>query len=216
MSGEAERLVRPIVTRRLVLRRPELGDAAPITRALRPFAMSRWLGVVPHPYTARHARSFLDEAATAEASGGDIVRVIVLRDNPRHVVGVVGFRIEANETLLSLGYWVASAYHGRGFAREAAIALIDFGFATRPAEAVVATVLPDNIASQRVLRAAGLTRQHRRVLMWCRAIGRKQSVLDFRLDRFAWARSRQMSRVEAIARYGLSVDTLRQGGGVAS
>jgi RimJ/RimL family protein N-acetyltransferase len=212
---EAERLVRPLQTRRLILRGPALSDASAVTRALQPLAMSRWLGVVPHPYTARHARRFLSEAATGEASGGDICRVIVSRANPNVLIGVIGFRCEG-DTLLSLGYWIAREHHGRGYAREAAKAMIDFGFTTRPVDAVVATVLPDNLPSRRVLKAAGLARQHRRVTMWCRAVGRKQSVLDFRLDRVTWARRRQMSTVEAIARYGLSPDTLRQGGGVAS
>lgn len=215
MSGEAVRLVPPLLTRRLILRRPDLGDAGALTRALAPLHMSRWLGIVPHPYTARHAREFLAQACAVEATGGDIVRTIVRRDNPRRIVGVVGLTREG-DTLLSLGYWIAREEQGRGLAREAALAMVDFGFATRPVVAIVATVMPDNVASRRVLEAAGLVRQHRRLMLWCRALGVKRPVLDYRLERRAWAAKRKMTTVEAIARYGLSTASLRETEPVAS
>ena len=160
-------------------------DAAAITRALEPYAISQWLGVVPHPYVAWHARKFLGTAAIAEGIDGDIPRVITLRANPRILIGLVGLR-QTDPLTLSLGYWIAGPFQGFGVATEAARALIDFAFTERAIETITATVLPDNVASQRVLAAAGLRRQFRRELMYVRGRHRKHWVHTYRLDRHHW------------------------------
>lgn len=153
--------------------------------------MSRWLGVVPHPYTAWHARQFLAQASLAETPGGDIPRVIVLRANPRLLVGLIGLRRIA-DTTASLGYWIAPAHQRRGFAREAAQALLAYAFAGQDIERVTATALPDNVASRRVLEAAGLVRQRRRAMLFVRSWNRKMAVDRFELTRERWqARDRQ-------------------------
>ena len=175
----------PLVTRRLILRQPAIEDAPVVARLLCRRSMSRSLGAVPYPYTPWHARAFLKPAAAAEASGGDMARAIVLRANPRILVGIVGLR-EIDTLTLSIGYWIGEPYQGFGLATEAARAMVAFAFDERKVDTVIATALPENMASHRVLRAVGLKRQMRRQLASVRSQRRKLWVTTFRLERQEW------------------------------
>ncbi len=54
-----------------------------------------------------------------------------------------------------LGYALGKAYWGNGFATEAARALTRFGFESAQLERIIAVVIPENIASWRVLEHIG-------------------------------------------------------------
>ncbi|MCK5921912.1 MAG: GNAT family N-acetyltransferase, partial [Methylococcales bacterium] len=53
------------------------------------------------------------------------------------------------------GYWVAHACWGRGYATEAAAALLEWGFRELALQRVIASTLPGNRPSQAVLRRLG-------------------------------------------------------------
>ena len=55
--------------------------------------------------------------------------------------------------------WVVfSPFQGRGYAREAAVVLVEWLLASGAADAVVAHIHPEHAASEAVARAAGLER----------------------------------------------------------
>src|SRR5438309_9969155 len=56
----------------------------------------------------------------------------------------------------ALGYWLGQPYWGNGYAREAAAAVIDYGFRTLGLETIRAYTDPGNAASQKVLLHCGL------------------------------------------------------------
>lgn len=55
-----------------------------------------------------------------------------------------------------MGYTIARAYWGQGYATEAAEALIDFGFGRMQLVRIEAVCLPDHVASARVLQKVGM------------------------------------------------------------
>ncbi len=57
---------------------------------------------------------------------------------------------------VELGYTISRAYWGQGFATEAVKALIDFGFDKINLVRIEAVVLPENLASVRVLEKSGM------------------------------------------------------------
>lgn len=59
---------------------------------------------------------------------------------------------------LEVGYHVKAAFHGRGYATEAAAACLDYAREHTDAEQLVAIVHPDNRASIRVAEKIGLQR----------------------------------------------------------
>jgi RimJ/RimL family protein N-acetyltransferase len=56
----------------------------------------------------------------------------------------------------ALGYWLGQPYWGKGFAREAVAAIIDYGFETLGYETIRAYTDPSNARSQKVLLHSGL------------------------------------------------------------
>ena len=67
-----------IVTRRLVLRLPAERDIPEIVREIGNWNVACWLGRVPHPYVARHARAWLASMRCARAEGRDMSLVVAL------------------------------------------------------------------------------------------------------------------------------------------
>lgn len=70
--------------------------------------------------------------------------------------GSIGlWRIDRANDLAEIGYTLLPAYWGRGFARRALAAVLDFGFNVLGLHRVEANINPDNQASRRLLERAG-------------------------------------------------------------
>lgn len=72
--------------------------------------------------------------------------------------GRVAVSLTGTTQVWSLGFWIHPAHQGRGFAREAAQALVDFAFDHLDARKIVAGHATWNAASARVLEAVGMQR----------------------------------------------------------
>jgi len=83
-------------------------------------------------------------------------RLVVERQTGQ-VVGGVGLKGPPTDGRVELGYGIVESRRGRGYATEAARALVEVALALRGVTEVVADVDPANRASVRVLEKAGLT-----------------------------------------------------------
>ncbi|MCB9992258.1 MAG: GNAT family N-acetyltransferase [Hyphomicrobiaceae bacterium] len=147
------RLPDPIVADRLVLRRPRRDDATALQRLANNFAVHKMLARLPHPYTMEHAHDFIDNICRSAADHG----YAITRDDA--FVGVIGFHFgtAADRDRLEIGYWLGEPYWGKGYASEAAVALISALHVIDPGVRLVARALADNPASRRVLEKSGFT-----------------------------------------------------------
>ena len=76
----------------------------------------------------------------------------------RTLVGNGGFTGEPDDSgAVEIGYEIASEHWNRGFATEAAQAMIDYAFAHEEVRAVIAHTLAEMNASNSVLRKVGMT-----------------------------------------------------------
>ena len=81
---------------------------------------------------------------------------ITLPDDNR-VIGSCGIRRKPdNDWEGDIGYELAPKYWGRGYATEAALAIVDFGFRELGLHRVSSWCIADNAASARVLEKVGL------------------------------------------------------------
>ncbi len=86
------------------------------------------------------------------------------RSGDRRVVGAAGFGGPPDAGgRVTLGYAVYPDWERRGYASEAARALVDWALLQPGVEIVRATMVPDNTASMRVARKAGLRRRGRTI-----------------------------------------------------
>jgi len=130
-------------TERLVLRPITRGDIPDLVAGLDDYDVSKWLTVVPFPYTAADGEAFVSYVEScAPLDGYGLTR----EGGP--VMGVVG--IDG-----SLGYWLARAHHGHGYMTEAARALVAHYFAATGADVLKSGYFAGNAASARVLGKLG-------------------------------------------------------------
>lgn len=75
------------------------------------------------------------------------------------LVGAIELRLDLSERRGELGYWIGAPFWGRGFATEAARALLSYAFEQLGLQRVEASYLPENEASGKVLEKLGLRRE---------------------------------------------------------
>lgn len=140
-----------IRTERLTLRplRPE--DAPRIAEFCGDADVSRWLPQVPHPYPVEAAEAFV---SAMRETGAPVWAIEPAGNDAREgLVGVIGLNGQATDG--HLGFWLGRAYWGRGYATEAARAVLAHGVAPEDRGRIRSGVVADNRASRAVLRKLG-------------------------------------------------------------
>jgi len=116
--------------------------------------------LIPHPYLPRHAEEWISgHQASFEARTG-----LPLAVTPRDrftLIGAVGLKTDFEHARAELGFWVGKPFWGRGFATEAAKALVAYGFEVMDLHRVYAHHYPHNPASGRVLEKIGMVHEGR-------------------------------------------------------
>jgi [ribosomal protein S5]-alanine N-acetyltransferase len=144
-----------LTTERLILRPFEPADAP----AVRTLAGTREIADttlhVPHPYPEGAAEQWIATHAT-RFTAGTLATYAIVGHESSEVVGAVGLAIEPQHALAELGYWVGVPFWGRGYATEAARALVSFGFNAYQLHRVQARHMVRNPASGRVMQKLGM------------------------------------------------------------
>ncbi len=145
----------PIETPRLRLRLCETRDAPEIAHYLQDWAVTGPLVTPPWPFTDAEARGFVRKMQATQRP-----EFFVIADRETDdLIGGIGFHDEhsfATRTeVVELGYWLGQRFWGQGLMTEALAALLPIAMAACAAERLIASVNPDNLASQNVLRKLG-------------------------------------------------------------
>lgn len=112
------------------------------------------------PNTEQVTRDFLERAAHKAAADPrqDFVLAVVAKDTGR-LAGTVGLYCNGHQAML--GYAFGKEVWGRGYASEAAFAMVGMAFEVLHLRRVWAACDPDNTASARVLQKCGMTLEGR-------------------------------------------------------
>ena len=148
-----------ITTDRLILRPFTLDDADDVAAMCGTGVIQRTVLSLPYPYTKedaaewiskheerRRSRSCYDFAVTDRETGtlyGSTSLVLRVKDSPT----------------AELGYWIGERYWNRGFATEAARAMIEYAFSELMLHRVYAEHFGSNIPSGRVMQKAGMKQE---------------------------------------------------------
>jgi ribosomal-protein-alanine N-acetyltransferase len=145
--------------RRVVLRRPRWEDEDEMLALRRASAefLRRWEpdmpGVDPlgHSWYARYMR-FGDEHAR--------FRLLVCSRRSGRIWGSVSVgEIERAKRTATLGYWIGARHAKHGYMTEAILALLRDVLPSESIETIQAFVLPENLASKRLLEKCGFRRE---------------------------------------------------------
>jgi len=165
-------------TERLVLRQPTLADVKAIAHVVGDKRVSINLRRVPHPYT-------LDDAVSFVTTIAGTIDTVFLIERERAAIGLVGVSWE-NENAPEIGYCLGVDHWGKGFATEAARAVIDYAFEEFAIDHLLSGARVLNPASRHVLEKCGFqwtgVELHRFT-----ALGSSTPVDRFKLERGVWS-----------------------------
>jgi RimJ/RimL family protein N-acetyltransferase len=147
-------------TARLLLRSFEREDVPAIVRLAGAKEIAATTLNIPHPYAEDDALSFLAKASEDFRAGRAVSFAISISPR-RELCGAVGLNIASTHCHAELGYWIGVPFWGKGYATEAASAVVAFGFNTLRLHRIYAHHFSGNTASQRVLEKIGLHHEGR-------------------------------------------------------
>jgi RimJ/RimL family protein N-acetyltransferase len=140
-----------VETARLVLRRPVRADAESLAALANDIAIAENLSTMPHPYTVADALTFIDNT---DVSPLRVNFGVYAKDEGGAFVGTASLMPRDGERFAA-GYWIGRPFWGRGYATEAAQALVDLAFDRLDAPSVAGSCRVTNGASRRVLEKCG-------------------------------------------------------------
>jgi len=140
-----------IRTDRLILRAPNAGDVAAITRLCGDYAIASVTSRMPHPYTEADARRFVALVARQDANRE---RTFAITLPGEGLIGCLGFHKAAGAPL-EFGYWIGRPYWGQGFATEAAAGALRWASQDWGRRAIASGHFTGNAASANVLIKSG-------------------------------------------------------------
>jgi len=145
-----------LTTKRLVLRRPRLSDAAAIfAEYTQDPEVTKYLIWRPHQ-EINETTDFLARCLARWESGEELTWGITPKDNDC-VIGMVACRIRGHAA--EIGYVLARQYWGRGYVTEAVRAVVEWVASLEPVFRVWAVCDTANAASARVLEKVGMSRE---------------------------------------------------------
>jgi ribosomal-protein-alanine N-acetyltransferase len=170
---------------------------------LREFAVGDWVATHAYECDPRYLRFYERDAVTERQAQALVYAFITWQgEQPRskvqlaitlaqtgELIGNVGLRRDTpTDPLADMGYEMAPDHWGRGYASEAARAMVEWGFgAWEGVERIHAHCIAENVGSARVLEKAGL-RQEARLREHQRFKGRYWDVLLYGMMREEWER----------------------------
>ncbi len=191
-----------IKTKRLLLRPAWPEDARALAHAINDWDVVKNLATVPYPYRPADAEYFI-ERCLAHAVPQPSFLIIAVHDVDQPLVGGIGFGQDRGGVLLDnpeLGYWIAQSHWGRGYATEAANAVLELAFLGYGHAQLEASYMIDNDVSAHILErklgfvAYGLDE------IWCEARQESVAVRKLLLRRAAWqARWANMQSADQLA-----------------
>lgn len=166
-----------LLTPRLRLRPFAAMDAAVVQRLAGEFSVADTTLSIPHPYADGVANAWIASLPEAFTQGRQAVFAITDRVTGE-LLGAIGLDLRREHDRAELGYWIGQPFWNRGFATEAARAVLDFGFRSLGLHRIHACHFGRNPASGRVLtkigmRHEGIARGH--VVRW----GRSEDLVQY-------------------------------------
>jgi RimJ/RimL family protein N-acetyltransferase len=172
----------PLATARLILRSPEMADATAIVPLADNMRIAQQTRRMPHPYGQRDAEAWVAMVRSADPARES--GFLITRKEDGAIVGAAGY-VAMDDTDIEVGYWVGEPFWGKGYATEAAQAVVDHAFRSGSFERIFGRVRATNAPSRRVLEKCGF--QYAGAGMCdCNALNSTVPSEEFVLERSVW------------------------------
>jgi len=147
-----------ITTKRIVLRLFQKSDAVAVTKLCNNYNIYKNTLSLPYPYSLEDALSWIErhldnfnanksyEFAITDKESGELYGAIALSNNQKFNNG-------------EIAYWIGEEFWGKGYATEAAQAILQFAFDEKHYHKVFARYFNSNQASGRVMQKLGMKKE---------------------------------------------------------
>lgn len=116
---------------------------------------------IPHPYPKGAARPWIEAQVESYRAGKSITWAVVTAPADQ-LLGAISVRLTPAHHRAEIGYWIARASWGNGYATDAVRAVLAFGFEKLELHRIDAHHFVENPASGRVMLKAGMRSEGRR------------------------------------------------------
>lgn len=148
-----------IETQRLTLRPLKISDSESIAENANNLEVSKWLFLLPYPYTVKDAESWIKETIEKwKKEKKESYDFGIELKETKQVIGGCGFG-SVNGYSATVGYWIGEKYHRKGLGSEMLKALPEFAFNELKLKRIKATVFPGNPSSGKLLEKFGFEKE---------------------------------------------------------
>ena len=144
-------------TERLILRYWKQGDQKQLIEVINNLNISKWILVIPHPYTKKDANWWinhcLEKQKKKEKDGYSFA--IELKEENKIIRGIGLDSVNESQKKASVGYWLAEPYWRKGYASEALEEILKFVFTRLKLNRLEADVFVGNPSSGKLLEKFG-------------------------------------------------------------
>ncbi len=146
-----------IKTNRLVLRDLQQPDIAVLPSLIDDLEISRYLAVVPYPYSAKDAEWFVEHCIVeARKQPRENYELGITLQSTGELVGVVGLTKVSNwDKKATLGYWLGKEFWRNGYMYEAVQGLLAYAFTDLDLQRIDVAAAIQNDASNGLIRKIG-------------------------------------------------------------
>jgi len=152
-------------TERLILRNIREKDINHLIEGINNIKVSRYLLVVPHPYTKNDAKWWIKECAkkARQRPIKDYNFSIELKSEKK-LIGAVGLHnLNRFQGTAEIGYWLGENYWRQGIMYEASRAILDFAFKKLKLRRIDVSVFAENKASNSLVKKLGFRYEGTRI-----------------------------------------------------
>ncbi|MFJ7662443.1 GNAT family N-acetyltransferase [Lysinibacillus sp. NPDC097162] len=149
-------MIKELNTQRLHLRRMEISDSYSLFKIWSDPDVTKYMNIASftHEAQAKEMIELLEELAQAN----EAIRFSMIEKKSNEIIGTCGFNfIDFDTNKAEIGYDIAKAYWGMGFAPEGIKALLNYAFESLKLNKIEAKVEPANVNSIRVLQKLNFT-----------------------------------------------------------
>ena len=114
-------------------------------------------GEFPYPYTTENALSFINSLRERQSAGSELHFGITLKG--RTIGACALLKIDGQKHGAEIGYWIGRKYWGMGYAKEALMLLLGFGFSKLGLNTVSARTFRFNERSIKLLKSTGFSEE---------------------------------------------------------
>lgn len=145
----------PLLTKRLLLRSLILEDAADVQRLAGEYDVASTLPNIPHPYEDGMAEEWI-RSCYERFEKDEALNFAITLNTDKHFIGGIALRLNQEDKRGKLGYWIGKPYWNRGYATEAARAVLAYSFQVLKLNRIHAKHFKRNPASGRVMEKIGM------------------------------------------------------------